>query len=588
MKITKIWLALAVVALAFFAACHKDGPLVPIGSTNWPGQTVKASFVGQVLDEAGQPIEDAVVRVASKTVMSDKNGIFIIRDQSVNSARAIITAFKTGYFDSYRTLFVQKNSENRVTFRLLEKKNTGSFTASVGGKVTVPGGAEIDFPAASITLNGQVYSGKVNVAAHFIDPRSAYIYESMPGDLRGIRADGSEEALSTFGMLGVEMTDGSGQKLEVASGQKVTISAEISADLVANAPQTVPLWHFSETEGIWVEEGSATKVGTKYVGEVSHFSWWNYDATAPAIKISGTVVDQNGNPLNVQVWACPATQSLGWGCGHGQTDSSGMFCGLASKDVVLNISVVSYASTNFCDMTIKSFTVGPFSADSDLGTIVVNLNAPGATVQTTNISGHVLDCAGQPVVNGYVKLQGGQFVTTDATGHFSSSFNYCSNAAPANISVQAVDWTNGKESQLLSLPTAPTVDFGDITACDDIDEYIRYDFDGAGLVTLLPGIDSLFIPNNSSLYGYDPSSQKSIGLGWNHNNVPANDLPLLYFYAEGKEAKGGVPSFNLKTNMTSYPTTVGQYLLGTFGGTFDDFNGVNHTVTGSYRVKRNW
>lgn len=579
MKVTKIWLCLAAAFLTIFVACKKDDNTTPIGSTNWPGETVKASFVGQILDEAGQPVADAVVRVGSKSEMSDANGIFIIRDQNVNSARAIVTAFKSGYWDAQRTLFVQKNSENRVIFRLLEKKKIGSFTASAGGKVAIPGGAELDFPAGAISKNGQIFTGNVNVAAHWLNPTDDKLAEKTPGALRGLTTDGDEKGLATFGMVGVELTDDSGQKLEVASGKTAEITMPIPASLSANAPQSIPLWHFSETEGIWVEEGQAEKIGSNYVGQVAHFSWWNCDQPFNAIKLKVCLEDEDGVPL-VGFYVYLNSPSLGQR--GGMTDSSGCVEGLVPANEVLEMNI-QYSLP--CSNSIFTQNVGPFTTDTDLGVLTITTTT-GGTLEKAVISGRIIDCAGQPVSNGYAFSGNGTFASTDAAGYFSYEIYYCTNNAPTSVSLKAVDWTAGKESQEQTKPFAATVDFGDITACDDLDEYVRYDLDGAGLVTMLALGDSIFFANTASVSGYLPNNQTYLGFSFNHNTQPENDLPLNYFYLSGLEAKNGVPSFTLQTDLTSYPAAVGQYLIGTFGGGFVDQNNAPHTVTGSYRIKR--
>jgi hypothetical protein len=588
MKIIKSWLCLAAALLVFWTACKKEDNNIVSGSSNWPGATVKASFIGQVMDENDQPVADAVARVGTKQAKTDKNGIFIINNQSVNSARAIVTVFKAGFWDGSRTLFVAKNSQNRVNFRLLKKTKSGSITGSTGGKVSVAGGAEIEFPANSVTRNGTIFSGKVNVTATFIDPRSANIFETMPGDLRGIRTSGDEEILTTFGMLGVELTDDSGQEIKIATGQKATISTDIAPDLLQNAPATVPLWHFDVQNGIWVEDGIATKIGSKYVGEVSHFSWWNYDVSVPGVKLSGHIVDQNGNALtNLSVWICPENLNLGWGCGHGALDSSNFFCGLAPKDVVLRVSV--HMAVGAClNGAVKEIIVGPFAADTDLGNIVVDLST-NAELLTTSVSGRLVDCNGQPIANGYLKSNLAGFIIADGSGNFSFSATYCSLNAPTSTTIQGFDFVNLKESQILTLPISANVNFGDVTVCDDVDEYVRYSVDGGAEQTCFASLDSssIFQPNIMYVTASDPTKLKTISFSFNHNNVPENGLLLNYLYVENTESSP--TNFNVKTNMTSYPTAVGDYLIGTFSGSYLEYTTLApHSITGSYRIKRNF
>ena len=64
-----------------------------------------------------------------------------------------------------------------------------------------------------------------------------------------------------------------GQKLNLKEGHTAEIVVQIDDSQLATAPNTITLWHFDEEKGYWKEDGVATKVGNKYVGEVSHFSW---------------------------------------------------------------------------------------------------------------------------------------------------------------------------------------------------------------------------------------------------------------------------------------------------------------------------
>lgn len=581
-------LCLGMALSCIWLACKDTQTLIPSGSINWPGEKVKASFAGKILDETGKPVAGAVVQVGPVQANSDDNGVFIIKDVEVNSSRAIVTLSKTGYWTAHRTLFVRKNSQNTLLFTLLEKKLAGSFVASSGGTINVPGGTSINFNANSISKNGQPYSGNVNVVAHWIDPFAGNLYEALPGDLRGIRNSGQEEQLFTYGMLGVELSDDSGQLLEVSAGKTVEISAEIDNSLLASAPASIPLWHFDETEGLWVEEGSAQKTGNRYVGQVSHFSWWNYDASAPAVKISGRIVDPNGNPLsNVHVWACPSNIQPGIGCGHGMVDADGYFCGLATKDVELKITVQMYGGSG-CDNTLGSVTVGPFAADTDLGNIVIDPNGTNSQITTVSVSGSLRDCNDQPVSSGYVLFENLNVmpVIADAQGNFTATFSICDNATPSEIQIRGIDANQAKESGLLSLPFSTSTNFGPVQTCTNLDEYIRYSLDGAPFVTMTAFADSSFANNSANIYGYDPVSQATIYLSWMHNNVPANNLPLSAMTIQGIKANENT-GFNVQTDMTSYPLSVGEYLSGDFGGSFlNATTGQTHNISGAYRVKR--
>ena len=67
--------------------------------------------------------------------------------------------------------------------------------------------------------------------------------------------------------------------------------------MVGTAPETIPLWHYDKTTGLWKEEGTATKNGDKYVGTVTHFSDWNCDVPEGTATIKGLVADCNNQPV---------------------------------------------------------------------------------------------------------------------------------------------------------------------------------------------------------------------------------------------------------------------------------------------------
>jgi hypothetical protein len=68
-----------------------------------------------------------------------------------------------------------------------------------------------------------------------------------------------------------------------------------------NPPATIPLWHFDEEKGIWVEEGIAIRQGNGYIGTVKHFSWVNLDLPAGHITIKGKITNCEDKPVGAKV-----------------------------------------------------------------------------------------------------------------------------------------------------------------------------------------------------------------------------------------------------------------------------------------------
>ncbi|MBN8684215.1 MAG: carboxypeptidase regulatory-like domain-containing protein [Chitinophagales bacterium] len=578
----KYWLGLLGLALAFlWVACNKDLQ----NNSNWPGKTVQTTFIGRVTDANGNAVSGATASVGTLSTTTDNNGVFRIENASVNSSRAKITIEKNGYWTNIRTLFVNKDATYNLRFTLLPETVIANFNSANGTTLSVSN-ASLRFDAGSISRDGQTYNGTVVVSGAYINPEADNLLDIVPGALRGLRSNGEEELLQTFGMVGIRLSDPAGNPLQIAAGKTVEMTATIPSGLLAQAPDEVPMWHFDETEGLWKEEGVATKTGNQYKTSVSHFSWWNYDASAPSILLSGRVVDQNGNPISqVHVWACPETINIGMGCGHGSPDISGNFSGLAPKGVQIRIEI--YSSDNSqspCNNIIHSQLAGPFNTDTDLGNIVVDLNSlPGGLVNAS-VSGRILDCDGQPVANGYAFITRGVGVlATNANGEFNGNLTYCSNNVPGNISATGVDMDNLKESLEKTQLVSGNINFGDLSACNNLENYVVYSLDGGSNITLpITNQDSAFISQEYvSLFAADGNNLIQFAFG--HNAVVGSSHPLQYIGVNGFWSN----TINVTTTITDFPPQIGGYMTGTFSGTFTDSGGNTHTVNGNYRIRRN-
>ena len=127
-----------------------------------------------------------------------------------------------------------------------------------------------------------------------------------------------------------------------------------------------------------------------YVGEVSHFSFWNCDAPFPLIELDLRLVDEEGFPVaNHQVSITPPS---GWS-GYGYSGQDGEVSGKipANKELILSVY-------NRCAEVIYTQTIGPFAANTSLGDITLT----GLGVNSTTVKGNLLNCAGRPVTNGLV------------------------------------------------------------------------------------------------------------------------------------------------------------------------------------------
>jgi hypothetical protein len=258
---------------------------------------VTANVSGIILDENNTPIANAVVTSGVGTTTTNSNGMFILNNISLSKENGNITVVKAGYFKGIRSFKTTAGKNHSVRLQLMAKNLSGTINAANGGTINANGGATITFPAeAFVTSAGAAYTGTVNVYSRWIDPTAANLPFVIPGDLRGVSTNGVENILETYGMLGAEIVDGSGNALKIAAGKKAIISFPIPASIAATAPTSILLWHFDDATARWKENGTASKVGSTYTAQVDKFSFWNCDApNANFINLDYTLINSTTN-----------------------------------------------------------------------------------------------------------------------------------------------------------------------------------------------------------------------------------------------------------------------------------------------------
>ncbi len=402
--------------------------------------TVIANITGMVVNENNLPVNGVAVTSGSNSTVTDRYGIFYFKEISMSQRNAVVKVTQPGYFTAYRTFLATANSSHNVRIKLIPKANSGSFSAASGGTINIGGGNRLVVPASSVvSVSGNTYIGIVNVAATWINPTAADLSDVIPGDLRGLTTDGRERALETFGMLGVELTGSSGEPLQIAAGKTAELSFLIPTALQASAPATIPLWYFDEAIARWKEEGVATKTGTVYIGNVSHFTFWNIDKPLISTNLCLTLVDSSGQSLNNRRVTIKRISGTGQMSSIGITNLLGDVCVIVPKNENLILDVEA------CGGIIYSQNIGPFSSNASLGNITVNMQTP------LFVTGQFVNCNNTPITNGWVSIyvSPGKYYSARITnGNFSIPVDYCGSII--NFIIKGFDYATGMMSVPIS------------------------------------------------------------------------------------------------------------------------------------------
>lgn len=584
---TLIFLAL----VTFLAAsCRKDINEFILDS---PGKEFTANILGIVVDEDGKPVVNAAVSYEGRQIATDDNGVYSFKNVKVNSRHNLVQIRKEGYFEGSRVFTTDRSTTVRVKNILLKKTFDRNFESNVAATVS-KGDIRLEFPADGVVLasNNAPYSGTVQIAVKYLDPDTRAIFEQMPGNLVGINSENQIAAMTTYGMVAVEMQTPSGQLLQVAPGKKVKMINKLSSATLSKAPATIPLWYYDENLGYWKEEGSATLVNDGYVGEVSHFTYWNYDAQEPAIVLSGRVVDQYGNGVaGAHVWV---SASGAYGAGHGDTNNDGSFSGLVTRDALLTIKV-TLNSLGCNGNEIYSGQIGPFSGDATIPDIVVSLSS----AQNLLLSGQVVDCNNAPVTNGYLKVtSSGNLldIFEIENGTVSGSITTCN--AYNDINVQAIDRGNAQSSTVLSYPVSASIDLGTIAACGTAADFVRVEIPDFTLDTLMfDDLNFRFSPGAiyqeiHAGHGADSSNVLATSLFWEVTNTSTvapgtyNIFPyetnFNYWYNGGYQYLQGISG---TITITQGGSQAGDVILGNYNvNTQVAGTVITHQVTGDFKL----
>lgn len=272
------------------------------GSTPMPeivNGLATANVTGIVTPDGWGILQGVTVTSGTETAQTDYNGMYKLDKVSVVNGRVLLKFKKQGYMTVVRSVPLQSKLRLDVA---MKECITQSFSSAVANTLTVAWGEvpmTVALPADGyVTEAGVAYSGAVMAQSVYLDPDDGNFPDQMPGDLSAQRSDNSEAQLVSYGMVAVELTDALGNKLQLAPGQKATVTFPVPDKFKGETlPATIPLWSFNEDTGLWEEEGVATlnDAGTAYVGEVAHFSWHNLDYPEARASLKVKVLDSNGN-----------------------------------------------------------------------------------------------------------------------------------------------------------------------------------------------------------------------------------------------------------------------------------------------------
>ncbi|MBP5456499.1 MAG: hypothetical protein J6Y37_08360 [Paludibacteraceae bacterium] len=360
-----------ILATSFFSSCgRKNHTWQDVQDTITYQSPQRVDWKGK-RGTLGAPLKGSLnvdsVEINHGMLYSDSLGRFTVPHTFLSNGKALVYFEKKGYFPLVRTGLVGSSNMGNV---ILQKKGESNHTTQKTFDAADGIDIDVDDCMLRIVPNSIVrnyrwaipYKGKVTVDLYYLSPEEKDFVDRMPGsDLAAVNKEGEEVTLFSYGMASVLLSDSLGNELYLNDTMPATIVFPVPRGMKADQ-ETIPLWHFEESQGLWMEEGIAYRQGDLYVAKVGHFSWWNLDCPSQRSFVRGTVRNQKGQ-------GCPGVKVV---LDEDQkvcyTDQNGDYIAvipmgkkvkvsLPLEDVSKNVECDKALDTISCNFTIKTRVV---------------------------------------------------------------------------------------------------------------------------------------------------------------------------------------------------------------------------------------
>lgn len=573
---------LCLLLLLFFAACRKNELIDKVTVEEEPPKVlVVSSFKGKVLDENGQPVSGAVVRIYQATTLTNANGLFEFKNIEAPKDAALVQVEKAGYFSGSAMIGNRSGAQQYARVTLMQKGGAQTVDAGSGGTLTWPGGLQINIlPNSLRRADGSSFNGQARMSARWLDPTDPALGGIMPGALMARDAEGNEIVLSTFGMAALELSDGAGQPLVLSEDAAAELQVPIPDELLASAPEEIPLWYFDLEKERWLQDGVCKKSGAVYLCKVVKGGYWNCDLPLESICLSGTIYQSDSTPaLYTKVIVEDLSDNfIYWG----YTDLQGFFCGSVPRGALLKITI-----EDLCKNVLYTDTIGPFPTDTDLGDIYLPQTLQQYFI---HVSGQLNDCAGQAVTTGQVAVvYPGKTRLFPLGAAGSIDFDLALNCIEfPELQIRGYDLATFKSTPLVVHSDDSDVVLGTLNACEDPGDFLHLSVDGTAYHA---APTRFFLKNNTTtnwmvLQGlttggtFEIELRQYSGAGTYSTNTffQLSDSPDAPAYPALDAASPDVTVIITSDN--------GQFIEGSISGTAYDPFSTPHAISGDFRIKK--
>lgn len=432
---------------------------------------VTTSVSGFIAEQDGTPITGAVVKAGSIAVETDQFGYFEINNATLVKEAAVVTVEKPGYYTGTHT-FTASSDQNEF-FRMFLTPSSSyalkTIDASEGGTFSSWDGGStfsINIPANGVVnaANNTPYKGLIYLNAFWVLTADAAFGCEVPGASLALDTSGFMRLISIHAMELVYVKGAAGEDLKLAAGKTATVTLELSSGSSDREPVTIPLWSFNNSNGLWKEEGIATKTTNVFTGVTRNLSSVCFGLPITFIHLRGKITDDSGKPVpyaavNVYSTSNPLYPISAF------SDSSGIVSELAPANTQLQMEISGLPGSGTAVISQRFF-----ASVSDMS--LSNLVVPSQSLVT--LTGSVIDCGGKSINDGNVVVKqntysrGGYYhYAASGSGAFSFNFIYVKTYQTSDsLSILSQQKSTGQLGNALAIiPNKGNNNLGNLSTC---------------------------------------------------------------------------------------------------------------------------
>ncbi|ULQ57928.1 carboxypeptidase-like regulatory domain-containing protein [Flavihumibacter rivuli] len=469
--ILKTATVLALVAI-LAGSCGRKDLESPISSptTSQSPMTRAIALSGRVLDEQQVPVSGAMVRSGMQATSTDADGRFLFNEIQVNPNGALIEVKKQGFFHHTQLIEIGNSTGFQADISLKEYAGDYYINSSSGAILNDGNGALLTIEANTLIdkVTNSIYSGQALVHFRWLPPGLQQGHTALPFSSLGTDQSGEKVIIDPYTALMLEISGTNGSSLDILPGKVIQLSLPIPSSLSASSPNSVPIWQYDASKGIWIKKGIANKNGTSYSTTITGLSNTSVGAPLPLSRVTGTIRTSQGGALAMGRYLVRSASENGKTWWEGRTDNDGRMAASlpANQELLLEI-------LNDCGERIGIQNIRTLSTTTSLPAIAV----PFEGNRTISLAGKVSNCKNAPVSNGWVEIlvDGKSYRAAINNGNYAIAINRC-NANPVRALVIATNSDGNMKSEGYSVVLRPgNNELTDLSTCMAIGpQYVNY------------------------------------------------------------------------------------------------------------------